>query len=75
MLRLKLGSPDGRSGPQSRIASVAIRWAWQIGFDQLFDGEEGPFPRMSEMIEMKKERNFFEPRGSECQSGGCLKWE
>jgi ribonucleoside-diphosphate reductase beta chain len=30
---------------------------------------------MSEMIDLKKERNFFETRVIEYQSGGALSWE
>ena len=33
------------------------------------------FPWMSEMIDLKKERNFFETRVIEYQSGGALKWD
>ena len=34
-----------------------------------------PFPWMSEMIDLKKERNFFETRVIEYQSGGALSWD
>jgi ribonucleoside-diphosphate reductase beta chain len=37
--------------------------------------EENPFPWMSEMIDLKKERNFFETRVIEYQTGGALNWE
>jgi ribonucleoside-diphosphate reductase beta chain len=30
---------------------------------------------MSEMIDLKKERNFFEARVIDYQSGGALSWE
>ncbi len=30
---------------------------------------------MSEMIDLKKERNFFETRVIEYQSGGALSWD
>jgi ribonucleoside-diphosphate reductase beta chain len=29
---------------------------------------------MSEMIDLKKERNFFETRVTEYQTGGALNW-
>ena len=54
---------------------IANRRALQIGLDELFPGEENPFPWMSEMIDLKKERNFFETRVIEYQSGGSLSWE
>jgi ribonucleoside-diphosphate reductase beta chain len=54
---------------------IANRRAQQIGIDQLFEGEENPFPWMSEMIDLKKEKNFFETRVTEYQTGGALNWD
>ena len=54
---------------------IANRRAQQIGLDAIFPNEENPFPWMSEMIDLKKERNFFETRVIEYQSGGALSWE
>jgi ribonucleoside-diphosphate reductase beta chain len=54
---------------------VANRRAQQIGLDPMFPTEENPFPWMSEMIDLKKERNFFETRVIEYQTGGALNWE
>ena len=54
---------------------IANRRAVQIGLDPLFPHEENPFPWMSEMIDLKKERNFFETRVVEYQSGGALNWD
>jgi ribonucleoside-diphosphate reductase beta chain len=54
---------------------IANRRATQIGLEQLFPNEENPFPWMSEMIDLKKERNFFETRVIEYQSGGALSWD
>ena len=54
---------------------IANRRALQIGLDALFPGAENPFPWMSEMIDLKKERNFFETRVIEYQTGGALSWE
>ena len=45
------------------------------GVDALFPNEENPFPWMSEMIDLKKERNFFETRVIEYQTGGALSWD
>ena len=54
---------------------IANRRAQQIGLDPLFPQEENPFPWMAEMIDLKKERNFFETRVIEYQTGGALNWE
>ena len=54
---------------------IANRRATQIGLDALFPNEENPFPWMSEMIDLKKERNFFETRVIEYQTGGTLSWD
>jgi ribonucleoside-diphosphate reductase beta chain len=54
---------------------IANRRAVQIGLEPLFPNEENPFPWMSEMIDLKKERNFFETRVTEYQTGGALNWE
>jgi ribonucleoside-diphosphate reductase beta chain len=54
---------------------IANRRAMQIGLEELFPNEDNPFPWMSEMIDLKKERNFFETRVIEYQSGGALSWE
>jgi ribonucleoside-diphosphate reductase beta chain len=54
---------------------IANRRATQIGLEALFPNEENPFPWMSEMIDLKKERNFFETRVIDYQTGGALSWE
>ena len=54
---------------------IANRRATQIGLETIFPNEENPFPWMSEMIDLKKERNFFETRVIEYQSGGALSWD
>lgn len=54
---------------------VANRRALQIGLDALFPQATNPFPWMSEMIDLKKQRNFFETRVIEYQTGGALNWE
>ena len=54
---------------------IANRRATQIGLAELFPNEENPFPWMSEMIDLKKESNFFEVRVTEYQSGGALSWD
>jgi len=54
---------------------VANRRAQQIGLDILFPGATNPFPWMSELIDLKKEKNFFETRVIEYQTGGALSWD
>jgi len=54
---------------------IANRRCQQIGVEQLYPGASNPFPWMSEMTDLKKERNFFETRVIEYQTGGALSWE
>lgn len=54
---------------------IANRRLQQIGIDPLFPGATNPFPWMSEMIDLKKEKNFFETRVTEYQTGGALSWD
>jgi ribonucleoside-diphosphate reductase beta chain len=54
---------------------VANRRAQQIGLEQLYPGATNPFPWMSELIDLKKEKNFFETRVIEYQTGGALSWD
>jgi ribonucleoside-diphosphate reductase beta chain len=54
---------------------IANRRCQQIGVDILYPGATNPFPWMAEMIDLKKEKNFFETRVTEYQSGGALSWD
>ncbi|MEC4748511.1 ribonucleotide-diphosphate reductase subunit beta [Methylomicrobium sp. Wu6] len=54
---------------------IANRRCQQIGLDALYPGAANPFPWMSEMIDLKKEKNFFESRVTEYQTGGALSWD
>jgi ribonucleoside-diphosphate reductase beta chain len=54
---------------------IANRRAVQIGLPELYPGAENPFPWMSEMMDLKKEKNFFETRVIEYQTGGALSWD
>jgi len=54
---------------------IANRRCRQIGLDALYPGAKNPFPWMSEMIDLKKEKNFFETRVTEYQTGGVLNWD
>ena len=53
---------------------ITNRRCVQIGLAPVFAETENPFPWMSEMMDLKKEKNFFETRVIEYQSGGGLKW-
>jgi ribonucleoside-diphosphate reductase beta chain len=54
---------------------IANRRCQQIGVDALYPGANNPFPWMAEMIDLKKEKNFFETRVTEYQTGGALSWD
>ena len=54
---------------------IANRRCQQIGVEVLYPGATNPFPGMSEMTDLKKERNFFETRVIEYQTGGALSWD
>ena len=54
---------------------IANRRAHQIGLPQLYEKEENPFPWMAEMVDLKKEKNFFETRVIDYQVGGALQWD
>jgi len=54
---------------------IANRRCQQIGLDPLYDKADNPFPWMAEMIDLKKEKNFFETRVTEYQTGGALSWD
>ncbi len=54
---------------------IANRRLTQIGLAEQYPGATNPFPWMSEMLDLKKEKNFFETRVTEYQTGGALNWE
>lgn len=54
---------------------IANRRCAQIGLPEQYAGAENPFPWMSEMLDLKKEKNFFETRVIEYQAGGTLNWD
>ena len=53
---------------------IANRRLTQIGLPEEFKGTQNPFPWMSEVLDLKKEKNFFETRVTEYQTGGALSW-
>lgn len=54
---------------------IANRRLVQIGLPAQFVGVENPFPWMSEIMDLRKEKNFFETRVIEYQTGGALSWD
>jgi ribonucleoside-diphosphate reductase beta chain len=54
---------------------ICNRRTMQIGLAEIFPQANNPFPWMSEMIDLKKEKNFFETRVTEYQTGGALEWD
>ena len=54
---------------------IANRRLAQIGLSEQFPGVKNPFPWMSEIMDLKKEKNFFETRVTEYQTGGALSWD
>ena len=54
---------------------IANRRLAQIGLPAQFPGAQNPFQWMSETLDLKKEKNFFETRVTEYQTGGALNWD
>ena len=54
---------------------IANRRLVQIGLPEEFPDAENPFPWMSEIMDLRKEKNFFETRVIEYQTGGALTWD
>jgi ribonucleoside-diphosphate reductase beta chain len=53
---------------------IANRRLQQIGLAAEFPNVANPLPWMSEIIDLKKEKNFFETRVTEYRTGGALSW-
>ena len=47
----------------------------QLSLPEQFAGAQNPFPWMSEIMDLRKEKNFFETRVIEYQTGGALSWD
>lgn len=54
---------------------IANRRFAQISLSEQFPVAKNTFPWMSEMMDLKKEKNFFETRVIEYQAGGMLRWD
>ncbi len=60
-------------GFKQYIEHIADRRLNSIGLASQFN-VENPFPWMSEAVDLNKEKNFFETRVTEYQTGGTLDW-
>jgi ribonucleoside-diphosphate reductase beta chain len=72
--------PNGMLGLSAALCEqymhfITDRRAQQIGLKPIFAEQTNPFPWMSEAIDLKKEKNFFETRVTEYQSGSTLSWD
>lgn len=56
------------------VTYIADRRLQRIGLAKVYN-MENPFPWMSEATDLSKEKNFFETRVTEYQTGGSLKWD
>jgi ribonucleoside-diphosphate reductase beta chain len=59
---------------ESYLEFIANRRLQQIGLAAEFANAANPLPWMSEIIDLKKEKNFFETRVTEYRTGGALSW-
>ena len=57
------------------LGFIANRRCSQVGLLQQYPGASNPFPWMSEVLDLQKEKNFFETRVTEYQTGGVLSWD
>ncbi len=55
------------------LQHIADRRLERIGLPKQY-GTANPFPWMSEIVDLKKEKNFFETRVTEYQTAGNLEW-
>ncbi len=53
---------------------IANRRLVQLGLPEQYESRDNPFPWMSEIMDLRKEKNFFETRVIEYQTGGALTW-
>ena len=60
-------------GFKKYIEHIADRRLERVGLPPQYN-VENPFPWMSEMIDLNKEKNFFETRVTEYKTGGTLDW-
>jgi ribonucleoside-diphosphate reductase beta chain len=56
----------------SYIDYIADRRLENVGLDTINTGAKNPFPWLAEMMDIKKEQNFFEGRVTEYQKASSL---
>lgn len=70
--------PNGILGLNTELIQEYVQYLADRRFEKLrlpqFYGSGNPFPWMSEAVDLKKEKNFFETRVTEYQTGGALEW-
>ncbi len=54
---------------------IANRRARSLGIDEPFPGAQCTLPWLDEQTNLRKEKNFFETRVTEYQTGGALSWD
>ena len=54
---------------------IANRRARKLGLGEPFPGAENALPWLDEQANLRKEKNFFETRVTEYQTGGALRWD
>jgi len=54
---------------------IANRRAKSLGLEAPYPGAEATLPWLDEQANLRKEKNFFETRVTEYQTGGALKWD
>ncbi len=54
---------------------IANRRARKLNIEEPFPGAQNVLPWLDEQANMRKEKNFFETRVTEYQTGGALKWD
>ncbi len=54
---------------------IANRRARQLGVEEPFPGAQCALPWLDEQANLRKEKNFFETRVTEYQTGGALNWD
>lgn len=59
---------------ESYLQFIANRRLKQIGLEEEFPNATNPFPWLAEVLDLRKESNFFEKRPQEYQTGGVLDW-
>jgi ribonucleoside-diphosphate reductase beta chain len=70
--------PRGILGMNSEVVKqymqyIGDRRLERIGLQPVYN-TANPFPWMSEIMDLKKEKNFFETRVNEYKQGGALEW-